>query len=353
MPRHRQVGMMCDLSVRTVGAGRYSMIAIPLIAAAIAASAWLRERHADDASSNVAPPGIGAMQASDDDPANRASSSALSWLSAPTPNARRVADDAVATVAARVHTPALKLSPEQHKIAQFVAKKYRVAVDDVQQFVVYAYRAAREFRLDPYLVLAVMSIESNFDPNARSARGAQGLMQVLTRVHGDKFAPFGGVAAAFDPVANISVGSRILRDYLVREGHDVEAALKSYVGAALLSHDFGYGYKVLSERERIAAAAAGKPIPARPLEPPQPPLPAVPEPARIVPINDTPDASRDTAPALPSMPPGHTGAPTDAKLDAAGEALAHSYEARTTAALEARYGMDAPDASPYYAVTEL
>jgi soluble lytic murein transglycosylase-like protein len=106
-------------------------------------------------------------------------------------------------------------------------------------------------------VLAVVSIESSFNPKARSPKGAQGLMQVLTRVHTDKFAPFGGATAAFDPVANLSVGSRILKEYLVREG-SIEGALKSYVGAALLPHDFGYGSKVLSERERIAAAATGR-----------------------------------------------------------------------------------------------
>jgi hypothetical protein len=341
--RHRQVGMVCDLSLRTVGAGRYSMIAIPLVAAAIAGSAWLHERRANDAS-NVPPPGIGSQQAADADSANRT----LSWLAAPATSGQRAADDA--RPVARAQAPVLKLSPEQHKIAQFVASKYRVAVDDVQYFVVYAYRAAREFRLDPYLVLAVMSIESNFDPNARSAKGAQGLMQVLTRVHVDKFAPFGGVTAAFDPVANISVGSRILRDYLVREGHDVEAALKSYVGAALLSHDFGYGFKVLSERERIAAAAAGKPIPARPLEPP---LRAAPEPARIVPVDHRPAVSTDAAaPAFPSMPADATGAPVDAKLEVLGEEFAPPQEARTTAALDARYGADVPDASSY-GVTEL
>ncbi len=166
--------------------------------------------------------------------------------------------------AARGTGAALKLSPEQQKIARFVATKYRLALDDVEEFVSHAYRAARELRLDPYLVLAVMSVESGFDPGARSPAGAQGLMQVLTRVHVDKFAPFGGVSAAFDPLANIRVGSRILKEYLLREG-SVEGALKSYVGAALHDHDSGYGYKVLSERERIAAAAAGRPIPARPL----------------------------------------------------------------------------------------
>lgn len=150
----------------------------------------------------------------------------------------------------------LALSPEQRNISRFVARRYRVSLDDVQRFVAHAFRAAGEFRIDPYLVLAVMSIESSFDPNARSSAGAQGLMQVLTRVHLDKFAPFGGARAALDPVANITVGSRILKEYLVREG-SVEGALKSYVGAALLPHDFGYGNKVLTERARIAAAARG------------------------------------------------------------------------------------------------
>lgn len=148
----------------------------------------------------------------------------------------------------------LKLSDEQRNISRFVARRYRVNLDDVQHFVAHAYRAASEFRLDPHLVLAVMSIESSFNPNARSSAGAQGLMQVLTRVHLDKFEPFGGARAALDPMANITVGSRILKEYLVREG-SIEGALKSYVGAALLPHDFGYGSKVLGERARIAAAA--------------------------------------------------------------------------------------------------
>ncbi|MCM5570258.1 lytic transglycosylase domain-containing protein [Burkholderiaceae bacterium FT117] len=156
--------------------------------------------------------------------------------------------------------PPLKLTAEQRKVAEFVSSKYRVALDDVQHFVAHAYQVAREFRLDPHLILAVVSVESSFNPKARSPKGAQGLMQVLTRVHTDKFAPFGGPAAAFDPVANITVGSAILKEYLVREG-TVEGALKSYVGAALLPHDFGYGRKVLGERERIAAAAKGLPVP--------------------------------------------------------------------------------------------
>ena len=143
---------------------------------------------------------------------------------------------------------------EQRNVAEFLAERYRVATDQTQQFVEYAYRTAREARLDPLLILAVMSVESSFNPKAQSPAGAQGLMQVLTRVHLDKFEPFGGAAAAFDPLANIRVGAQILKDYMQRDG-TVEGALKGYVGAALLPDDGGYGRKVLGERELIAQAA--------------------------------------------------------------------------------------------------
>lgn len=153
-----------------------------------------------------------------------------------------------------------QLEREQANIARFIAARYRVTLDATTEFVHHAYLAARDARIDPMLVLAVMSVESSFDPRAQSSAGAQGLMQVLTRVHVEKFMPFGGIRAAFDPVANIRVGSAILREYIQRDG-SVEGALKSYVGAALMEHDGGYGAKVLNARERIAAAAAGKPIP--------------------------------------------------------------------------------------------
>jgi len=161
---------------------------------------------------------------------------------------------------ARAESSARSLSQEQQNIARFIAQQYRVTLERTSEFVDHAYRAAREVKLDPLLVLAVMSVESSFNPRAQSHAGAHGLMQVLTRVHVEKFVPFGGIPAAFDPAVNIRVGSAILKEYLQREG-SVEGALKSYVGAAFLSHDGGYGMKVLNARARIAASAEGKPIP--------------------------------------------------------------------------------------------
>jgi hypothetical protein len=147
------------------------------------------------------------------------------------------------------------LTATQVNVARFIAQNYRVPLAQTEDYVRYAYMVAEEFELDPLLLLAVMAVESSFNPRARSAKGAKGLMQVLARVHSDKFEPYGGVEKAYDPLVNIRVGARILRDYIARDG-SVRAALKSYVGAALLSHDFGYGRKVLRFHEKLAAAAA-------------------------------------------------------------------------------------------------
>ena len=153
----------------------------------------------------------------------------------------------------KIEVPAL--AAEQVNLARFIAQRYRVALSETEKYVRYAFLVADEFSLDPVLLLAVMSVESSFNPRARSSKGAKGLMQVLARVHTEKFEPYGGTEKAFDPLVNIRVGARILRDYIAREG-SVRAALKSYVGAALLSHDFGYGRKVLREHARLSAAAA-------------------------------------------------------------------------------------------------
>lgn len=146
---------------------------------------------------------------------------------------------------------------EQRAVAGFIAQKYRLDVETVEGVVRVAYLAARQVGLDPLLVLAIISVESGFNPTAQSRRGAQGLMQVRTRVHAERFEPFGGRVAAFDPWANIHVGISIFKDYLMREG-SIERALKSYVGAARRADDGGYGAKVLGERDRLLAAARGE-----------------------------------------------------------------------------------------------
>jgi hypothetical protein len=93
-----------------------------------------------------------------------------------------------------------------------------------------------------------MAIESSFNPLAESRVGAKGLMQVLPKANGDKFHAHGGLDAVLNPVANIQVGAKILKDF-IRRGGSVEAGLKLYVGAGNMTSDLGYGNKVLQEYE--------------------------------------------------------------------------------------------------------
>jgi soluble lytic murein transglycosylase-like protein len=149
---------------------------------------------------------------------------------------------------------------QQQWVTSWLAKRYRVATDATDMLVSAAYLTAKEIKLDPLLILSVMAIESGFNPFAESPVGAQGLMQVMSKVHRDKFEDHGGVKAALNPVANIKVGSLILKDY-VKRGGSVEAGLKLYVGAGAFDSDAGYGAKVLAEYRRLKEVAMGKKVP--------------------------------------------------------------------------------------------
>ena len=81
---------------------------------------------------------------------------------------------------------------------------------------------AREHQLQPALVKAVIAAESNFDPDAVSRKGAQGLMQLMPET-----AAFLGVADPLQPLENVRGGTRYLRLMIDRYG-DLERALAAY-----------------------------------------------------------------------------------------------------------------------------
>ncbi len=153
--------------------------------------------------------------------------------------------------------PAASDEAQQVFMTQYLSRRYRVAESATRVLVGSAFEAGRELDLDPTLILAVMAIESAMNPLAESPMGAQGLMQVMTSVHAEKFEEHGGHHAALDPIANIKVGSRILKD-LIRRGGSVERGLQLYVGAGNLPDDGGYGARVLGERSRIVLAGTGR-----------------------------------------------------------------------------------------------
>lgn len=149
------------------------------------------------------------------------------------------------------------VDPRQKHVVQYLARRYRVAEEATRLLVATAFEIGRDKGIDPLLILSVVAIESSLNPFAESSMGAQGLMQVMTRVHAERFEEHGGAHAALDPIANMKVGSEILRDVIARGG-SVERGLQLYVGAGNLPDDGGYGARVLAERTRLALAATGK-----------------------------------------------------------------------------------------------
>jgi len=149
---------------------------------------------------------------------------------------------------------------QQQYVTKWLSKRYRVASDAANMLVSTAYLTAHDLKLDPLLILAVMAIESGLNPFAESPMGAKGLMQVMAKVHHDKFEEVGGPQAALNPVANIRVGALILKDYVKRTG-SVEGGLKTYVGAGNMDTDSGYGAKVLNEFKLLKQVSKGQNVP--------------------------------------------------------------------------------------------
>ncbi|NHC60663.1 lytic transglycosylase domain-containing protein [Paenalcaligenes suwonensis] len=143
-------------------------------------------------------------------------------------------------------------------LRSYIARKYKIAHSVSGALVQTAFTVGAEKRIDPQLILAVIAIESSYNPFAESHAGAQGLMQVMTRVHRDKLENYvERELAVFSPEANIRAGTQILYDCRKRRG-SLTGALACYVGATGPS-DGGYGARVLAERRRMALAS-GIPI---------------------------------------------------------------------------------------------
>lgn len=224
----------------------------------------------------------------------------FSWLQERQQEVSGMVSDLVAIDRATAADP-MELPKQQAALAFWLSKKYRVAPEPISALVSEAYSIGARVKLDPTLILAVMAVESGFNPFAQSAVGAQGLMQVMTKIHSDKYQSFGGKFAAFDPLANLHVGVKVLQD-CIRVAGSVEGGLRYYVGAANMEDDGGYTAKVLAEYARLQQVAQGRKVPLMVASEPATNLPA---PA----ATSNSDAQLSIAPTK-AAPQAATGMPT-------------------------------------------
>lgn len=144
------------------------------------------------------------------------------------------------------------LSRGQRDVVKYLSGRFRVSNEALESLVRLAYTVGKEEGVEPTLILAVMGVESSYNPFAASPVGAKGLMQIMAHVHKDKFEELseGEDWSALNPEMNMRVGAQIIREYTKRAG-SVQGGLRWYVGAAVSGNDRGYPQKVLGLKAKI------------------------------------------------------------------------------------------------------
>lgn len=168
------------------------------------------------------------------------------------PVAASIADKPAATAEVAEVADTTVLTPRMQGALDFVSRRYRVAGDALLPVFATAQAVGRDLHLDPLLIIAVIGVESGFNPFSQSGYGAQGLMQVVPRFHTDKLPEEADPTAFLDPQINVQVGARVLRESINRMG-GLEAGLQQF-GGALNDPDRRYANKVLAEKQRLEQA---------------------------------------------------------------------------------------------------
>lgn len=145
-----------------------------------------------------------------------------------------------------------RLAPAMAAALDQVAQRYRVSAEALQPVFEAAQAAGREWRVDPLLIIAVISIESRFNPFSQSNMGAIGLMQIIPRFHQDKLPKNADNRAFLEPVINVQIGARILQESIQRQGGLMEG-LQYYAGA-IDDTEQTYANKVIAEKVRLEQA---------------------------------------------------------------------------------------------------
>jgi len=144
------------------------------------------------------------------------------------------------------------LSARMRGAMDYVSRRYHVSSEALQPIFITAQATGRQLQLDPLLIIAVIGIESRFNPFSESVVGAKGLMQVVPRYHQDKLPEDADKAAFLNPVINVRVGAKVLQESIRRSG-GLENGLQQF-GGAITDPERRYANKVLAEKQRLEQA---------------------------------------------------------------------------------------------------
>lgn len=128
--------------------------------------------------------------------------------------------------------------------SEIIQKEGSIEKDIAQNYAKWIFESAYKEKIDPSLLLAIISVESKFDYQAISNANAVGLMQIIYSWHKEKVK---NKVDLYDPETNIKIGAKIIREYLDRSSNTVEALLR-YNGS--LGQSPIYSMKVIETQKR-------------------------------------------------------------------------------------------------------
>lgn len=142
------------------------------------------------------------------------------------------------------------LTPEQRTVTQWLSRKYRISPEPLAALVTEAWSVGERSQVPPTLILAVIAVESNFNPFAQRSDRHRGLMQIDSQTQQDTLSRFGGPLSVFDPLTNLRVGSRALQSFIQETG-SIEDGLRAYAQTSPQAADSTYTERVLSEHKQL------------------------------------------------------------------------------------------------------
>ena len=142
------------------------------------------------------------------------------------------------------------LTPDQLAVTLWLSRKYRVSAEPMGALVAQAWASGERSQLSPHLILAIMAIESRFNPFAAGNPGSVGLMQIEVKAHAEALGQFGGPLSAFDPLTNVRVGVKHLQG-LIEQTDTLEEALWLYGSSSGQASESQYVERVLAEQQLL------------------------------------------------------------------------------------------------------